>query len=111
MNFIDKTGLSSILIKLKEHLDDNFTAIPGISYNEQEGKVISEYSTTDEIVLVSKYPITFSKPESTEVEVAVSQYINYLVTESGYFVYTLTPVKVSEDKTLILIGASIYESL
>ena len=77
-------------------------------YNTTSGKTISDITGFSvfarESVISSTYPITFSGSK-----IKVAQYMNYLVTESGTYIYSLRYVPISASDYIIAVNCSIYE--
>lgn len=94
-----------------------------IYYNEVKNFTINDYdiyiskpNMVNEVnynvpfgTIVSKYPITFL-PSINEYSVIKSQYLDYLVTESGYYIYTITKMSIN-DKFIYSIDGYVYENI
>lgn len=81
--------------------------VAGVTYyNETANKTISTYTgfspMVSEATICSKYPITFTNAK-------VAQYVSYLTTESGYYVYALKYLPISAKDHIITVNCGIYE--
>lgn len=111
---VTKTLLDNRLSSLK--VDSN----QHLYFNDKENVEIDDYTPyvsrqSDNGVyykypsgaIISKYPIKF-KASKDGTTVMKSQYIEYLITESGYYVYNINLLNI-EDQDMYCVDGYVYE--
>lgn len=110
-NLATKDDIKDILSKI-EIVDSNSKELGSVIeagsvyYNNAQDKTISTFTGFDnnnaEAIIISAYPIIFDNSS-----IRKAQYIDYLITENGTYVYTLKSI--SATSNYIIVNCTIYE--